>query len=119
VHKATFEPVPESARAAREFVRRCLPSRDGLDHETILLLASELASNAIIHAQQVFDVWVEFLPPGVRVGVDDPSPALPIPRQPGPLEIGGRGLAMIEALADRWGTEATPTGKRVWFQICG
>jgi hypothetical protein len=33
-------------------------------------------------------------------------------------DIGGRGLAIVAELADRWGTEPTATGKRTWFQVC-
>jgi hypothetical protein len=120
VHEATFEPVKESAKAARDFVRNCLASSGigGFDPELVALLVSELATNAIVHARQTFVVWVIPTPPCVRVGVDDPSPELPILRPPDTDAVGGRGLAMIGALADRWGVEAGPVGKRTWFEIC-
>jgi anti-sigma regulatory factor (Ser/Thr protein kinase) len=117
VHRATFEPVPESAKAARDFVRGCLPGGAGGPGDVVALLASELATNAIVHARSNFVVWVEVGPHCVRVGVEDASPALPVIRPDGHADTGGRGLAIIDALADRWGAESTPKGKRTWFQI--
>jgi hypothetical protein len=121
VDEATFEPVGQSAKAARDFVRDCLASNDlgDSDPELAVLLVSELATNAIVHAGHTFVVWVICSPPCVRVGVDDPSPELPVLGHPGADDISGRGLAMIGALADRWGVEAGPVGKRTWFEICG
>ena len=87
-----------------------------------MLLATELASNAIEHggAPALLDACVR--PHVVRVSVDDPSPVIP---QPGPVADGtteelserGRGLLLIAALASRWGAEPRPHGKTVWFEI--
>jgi hypothetical protein len=80
MHRATFEPVPASARAARQFVGDYLSASDatgGLD--LVLVLVSELATNSIVHARTVFDVWVDVTGRGVRVGVDDLDDTLPAP----------------------------------------
>jgi anti-sigma regulatory factor (Ser/Thr protein kinase) len=114
--KATFEPRPDSAKAAREFVRRSVGSAE-VDAGVAVLLASELATNAIVHTGRSFDVWVDVIPAGVWVAVEDRSPTLPAPRRPPPLGLGGRGLAMVAALADRWGVARTCGGKQVWFRV--
>ncbi len=104
--RATFEAIPENAKAARDFVRDCmlaarLPTDSGVDQDIALLLTSELVTNAIIHAQSIFEVWVEWIPPCVRIGVDDASPTRPAPGKAARTDTSGRGLAMVEALS--WG----------------
>lgn len=56
-------------------------------------------------------------PDGLRVEVSDgcPSPPRPAPDS-GELSEGGRGLLLVEAVTDRWGTDANSTGKTVWFE---
>ncbi|WP_330330171.1 ATP-binding protein [Streptomyces sp. NBC_00536] len=56
-------------------------------------------------------------PKGLRVEVSDGSASPPRPAaDPAPLADGGRGLLLVEAVTDRWGTYATATGKTVWFE---
>jgi hypothetical protein len=56
-------------------------------------------------------------PSAIRVEVDDPSTSPPTPRQPGPFDTTGRGLLLLENLANRWGTELRADGKTVWFEL--
>ena len=77
MHIATFEPVPGSVRAAREFVRGQLSDRPAHDRDLAVLLVSELATNAIVHVGQPFKVRVDLSAPCIWVGVDDPSPICP------------------------------------------
>jgi hypothetical protein len=56
-------------------------------------------------------------PDRLRVAVVDKSRRMPEPRIVGPDAIGGRGLHLIDALSDRWGTDLLPWGKRVWAEI--
>ncbi|MFF2212174.1 ATP-binding protein [Streptomyces antibioticus] len=53
-------------------------------------------------------------PDTVRIEVTDRSPARPVKREPGESETGGRGLALVEALALDWGVTPRPVGKSVW-----
>jgi hypothetical protein len=54
----------------------------------------------------------------VRVEVSDAARALPRPRQPGPWDVGGRGLQLVAALSRRWGVEEIAgDGKTVWCEI--
>ena len=54
---------------------------------------------------------------GLRVEVHDGNPALPAKRQATPMDEGGRGIALVEALSSGWGAESTEDGKRVWFEV--
>jgi serine/threonine-protein kinase RsbW len=56
----------------------------------------------------------------LRVSVRDDNPALPAVGQSPLIDAdaeGGRGLAIVSMLADRWGVEKTDTGKAIWFEL--
>ncbi|GAC1319275.1 MAG: hypothetical protein NVSMB12_18490 [Acidimicrobiales bacterium] len=109
----------EAVRAARGTVRRLLEGWGlaGLG-ETAELCASELATNAVLHAQSPVLLAIALLPDAVRVEVEDAAP--------GPIEAGalvddgaesGRGLAIVDALTESWGVEQHVAGKTVWFEL--
>ncbi|MFE6165075.1 ATP-binding protein [Streptomyces sp. NPDC056486] len=91
--------------------------------ETAVLLLSELMTNAVRHgrvpvgrevgARCVLDGGV------LRVEVADASDVLPRPREAGPDDESGRGLALVELLADAWGADPRPygIGKTTWFEL--
>ncbi|MEU2432681.1 ATP-binding protein [Streptomyces sp. NPDC007861] len=85
------------------------------------LILSDLVSNAVRHARRESIRLTIDRPGAVRVciGVVDFSEAPPAPRTPGDADEGGRGLALVNELADRWGTELLPWGKRVWAELHG
>ena len=85
--------------------------------EDAVLLTSELATNAVIHAQSPFDVTVRRQDGVLRVAVADDLHRLPILRE-NPTGVGGRGLRLVQALASDWGCEPVPgDGKVVWFEV--
>jgi anti-sigma regulatory factor (Ser/Thr protein kinase) len=89
---------------------------DALVHEVALVL-SELASNAVIHASSAFSIALSAEDSMLRVAVQDDEP-LPASRGETPLIArAGHGLAVVEALAARWGVEAMPEGKVVWAEL--
>ena len=55
----------------------------------------------------------------MRIGVVDFSKTFPTRREPGPQDERGRGLALVDELADGWGTEPLPRGKQVWAELKG
>jgi two-component sensor histidine kinase len=93
-------------------------SRWSGDHDTVLLLASELVTNAVRHAATPFELTVSVNGRGVVVAVVDQDRRHP-PRlcDPGPEDTHGRGLRIVEELSESWGTESMAgDAKRVWFR---
>lgn len=76
---------------------------------------SELVTNAISYT--FGNVQMNFSDDGqqIRVEVSDGSTMSPIIREPG--RDGGRGLRLVDALADRWAVESRLDGKLVWFEV--
>jgi PAS domain S-box-containing protein len=115
----TLPPTPESARHARRFVADVLTSV-GADAfaETATLLTSELVTNGIVHAHTELRVVVEASRHWVRVEVSDGNPMLPARRGYDEGAHTGRGLEMVELLADDFGMQQIEgDGKRVWFRL--
>lgn len=109
---------PASAAAARRFVEQTL-SRWQCDEviDTVKLLVSELVGNAIGHAHSEVEVIVHLLPDRLRVDVVDDDPDGPRRRAPSEGDIGGRGIAVVEAMAEAWGVSPRGPGKVVWFEL--
>jgi len=81
------------------------------------LLVSELTSNVILHAQTHFSLCADVTPFGLRVEVADGTRDPPVVIRPAPTAQGGRGMLLVDQLADNWGTESIPDGKLVWFEL--
>lgn len=82
------------------------------------LLTSELATNAVVHAKTPFIVRVRCSDGTIRLEVEDASSALPKREGYGPTAPMGRGLVVVERIANRWGVmRAEPAGKVVWAEI--
>ena len=109
----------ESTTAARRFAERTMVdwSVDGERFETARLLVSELVANAVTHAETGVTLQLDLSPERLRVEVRDEADGEPRARRPGHDDPTGRGLMIVEALADRWGVEPTPPGKTVWFEL--
>lgn len=114
----TFPPEASSASGARHLARDACRQWNRPDvAETVELLATELVANAIRYAQAPIDVRLIATPCGIRVEVSDDSPRRPVQQNPDQLAESGRGLWLIDAMADRWGVDAHTAGKRVWAEI--
>ena len=111
-----FPPRPTSVAKARKFAISSIDA-DGDLSSKVESLVSELATNAVRHARTPFLVAVRSDERGVRVDVTDSSPEPPHMRPIDPVDPTGRGLVVVEALADRWGYESDSAGKTVWFEI--
>lgn len=91
--------------------------------ETAVLLLSELMTNAYRHAKvspgRELRARCVLEADRLRVSVTDANDTLPAARQASPDDESGRGLALVAALADKWGTEPRPggIGKTVWFEL--
>ena len=115
----TLPPTPESARQARRFVADVLTAVGAESFlDTATLLTSELVTNGIVHAHTELHVVVEASRHWVRVEVVDGNPMLPARRGYDEGAQTGRGLEMVELLADDFGMQLTDDdGKRVWFRL--
>lgn len=100
-------------RFVREYLSRCGTSTDAM--ETVLLLCSEMVTNAVLHAHGPVDLRVGMIGDRVRLSVRDPSPRLPVRRELNAASPGGRGMHLVTALADDWGVEVDD-GKTVWAE---
>ena len=111
---------PASVGVARAFVRECCQAW-GFDDpgDVSPLVASELVTNALVHAEGPVTLIVARRLGKVVVSVLDGSEQLFEPYAAGPLAEGGRGLELVAALAEDWGEQSVEGGKRVWAVIPG
>jgi anti-sigma regulatory factor (Ser/Thr protein kinase) len=111
--------APATAREALRNGNGMLP--DGI-RDDVLLLVSELVTNAVRHAGAGPDrpLHLQLLrgPRWVVVTVGDEGPGFTWhPAPPAANESGGWGLFLVDQIADSWGVECTASGTRVWFEI--
>jgi anti-sigma regulatory factor (Ser/Thr protein kinase) len=106
---------PESVTEARRFVTEVLADSDvdGGDAET---LTAEVAANAVRHANTDFRVRIQCGPEGVRIEIVNDAPELLLIKKEPSID-GGRGLHILDRLAQDWGVESTPEEKVVWFEV--
>jgi anti-sigma regulatory factor (Ser/Thr protein kinase) len=112
----------DAPAASRQFLAEHAPDlQPELLHDAQLLV-SELVTNALTHGRPDITLQVRATPPGIGVAVSDHGTELPPtsvepPQEPG--SVHGRGLLLVDALADEWGVEPVepPPGKTVWFNI--
>lgn len=114
----TLRAGPQSAATARLFLRRTAVEW-GVDEvaEVLLLVATELVSNALTHGRSEVHLRVDRQPRLLRVEVEDGDSRLPVLHAVGPDALGGRGLTVVDALAARWGSKCVPAGKVVWAEL--
>ncbi|MFI9722803.1 ATP-binding protein [Streptomyces sp. NPDC052396] len=112
---------PRSVAAARRFCDRLL-AEWGLDDLAgdALLLLSELVTNAIVHVPEgAGDVELAFsrTPARLIAQVTDAGGSLPRCGQAGMDSENGRGMWLVEQIAEEWGHHLSPAGKTVWFTL--
>jgi anti-sigma regulatory factor (Ser/Thr protein kinase) len=112
-------PVPTSSRAARHFVADWCIAEGVIGDvvDTLLLLTAEVVTNAVLHGRSEVVLRVGRVGSRVRVAVGDENTRLPQRREVDPEALNGRGIALVEALADAHGIEVDPLGKTVWFDV--
>ncbi|MEU6088953.1 ATP-binding protein [Streptomyces sp. NPDC047085] len=119
-------PDPAEVGRARRWARSRLAG-SGIEAdeplaETLILLVSELVTNAVVHTGRPAVLRLS-LPSGaiesatVRLEVSDTSSRAPVPRCAGGDATGGRGLALVDCLADRWGWSPEDAGKSIWCEL--
>ncbi|WP_434598752.1 ATP-binding protein [Streptomyces sp. A5-4] len=107
--------VPEVRRALRELLRL---RGDSGRAETAELLTTELVTNALVHTEHDAEVTVTLTASKLRVEVRDLVPRHPSTQVAADGDsTHGRGLMLVQALADAWGVRAQGVGKVVWFDL--
>ena len=81
------------------------------------VIVDELAANAVVHAQTNFELTIERWQNGLRIIVRDLSKSKPNIQYPDALAESGRGLFILDDVADDWGYHPTENGKCVWANI--
>ncbi|UYQ63662.1 ATP-binding protein [Streptomyces peucetius] len=110
-----------SERAAREFAREALTAWEwGAGAGDVTLCVSELAANALVHGVPpgrgyLLRMWLYEQGCALRVEVHDSGYGRPRVRRP--EGESGRGLLLVDALADRWGVGPREPGKVVWCEF--
>lgn len=117
----TLSADPRSIRVARGFLVSIARDLD-LPTDTVSvaeLALSEIVTNAVIHGAPPIVLQVDATPTRLDVSVHDASPARPNAEEPSIDATGGRGLAIVAAVAGSWGWEPDPLGpgKRIWFSV--
>ncbi|MFG2812764.1 ATP-binding protein [Streptomyces sp. NPDC048410] len=113
--RADLAAVPEARRELRALLRHWdRPDRTGVAE----LLTSELVTNALVHTDDDAILTVVVSARGLRVEVRDFVARGPLMRTPEADEdTNGRGLILVQSLADAWGVRAHAVGKSVWFEL--
>ncbi|MFC9326995.1 ATP-binding protein [Kitasatospora sp. NPDC057015] len=118
-----FDAYPASVAAARHKLRQVLAAWGwtGFDQvEDLLLISSELISNAIMHASRPGDqvcVRLQEIGGECRLEVHDRRPDLLPPRTPCPRGEHGRGLLLVQVLAEDMDVVTTRRSKIVWAKV--
>lgn len=119
-------PMDHGVKAARDWAREHLDALgwtatapDTVD--AVLLTVSELVTNAHLHAHSDAQLIMALDQHCLHLAVHDASAVLPTPRDPGTDAVGGRGMLLVDALADTWEAHPCPHGKTIvaCFRIPG
>ncbi|MFD7244745.1 ATP-binding protein [Streptomyces massasporeus] len=113
--RADLRAVPEARRALRELLGQW--GKHG-QSDVAELLTSELVTNAIVHTDHDALLTATVGPHGLRVEVRDFVARRPRLRVPVADDgTNGRGLLLVQSLADAWGVRPHGVGKAVWFEL--
>ena len=110
----------ESVRRARRTIAAFLePSEVPVSIvDDVLLLVSELVTNAVVHAGSPAVVRLDADVERIKVEVSDrDGDRTPTKVNPEPFSSSGRGVLLVDRLAARWGVEPQCQGKVVWFEL--
>ncbi|MEX2552919.1 MAG: ATP-binding protein [Actinomycetota bacterium] len=114
----SIPPDSASIATARRFTAAFLRNRELTDLiDTVVLLVSEVVTNAILHSGSGADLRLLSSGGAVRAEVRDRSSVLPAVVQYSDTATTGRGMLIVESLATEWGTEVDGKGKVVWFSV--
>ncbi|MEV6651848.1 SpoIIE family protein phosphatase [Streptomyces sp. NPDC051219] len=115
---------PQALASARHMIRAAASAWGaGEVSDEVELVADELMTNSLVHTEGGAVVTIRVVAcegmrgRRLRVEVQDASSALPRPREAGESGVSGRGLFLVDHLADAWGVESRGSGKCVWCEF--
>ena len=123
LHRLVIPREAKAIRTARSFVRsRCaVAGVDGDARDTVVLLTSEVVTNAFLHGRSEARLTLGVSPDAVHVEVGDDSPTHPSALAVSDDAVRGRGMAIVDVLATAWGVRSGSLdgeyGKTVWFRV--
>ncbi|MEU0447306.1 ATP-binding protein [Streptomyces tendae] len=127
--RLSFEDASGVVPLARDFTREALYAWGWLPSATadqraaaedVLLVVSELVTNACLHAEGPDELWITCEKKVIRLEVSDRGTGQPAPRTPHRAgRPGGHGMFIVQRLCLDWGVVRTPgvAGKRVWAEL--
>ncbi|MGK5627781.1 ATP-binding SpoIIE family protein phosphatase [Streptomyces sp. URMC 123] len=113
---------PERIAGVRHQLRELLYDwADDEQTDAAVLMVSEMVTNVLLHtdgdALMIAEITGQRPARRLRVDVADGSDELPHRRRPGEMASSGRGLLLMEMLADSWGVDPRGEGKCIWFEL--
>jgi len=120
-YEIALAPTVESVGAGRRLVSTALTEwcLDELDY-TATLLTSELLTNCVLHARTPIHLSVERTGPDtVTIAVRDGSPVVPHRRRHAQDATTGRGMELLDRLAQSWRVQSDAAGKTITFVVGG
>lgn len=111
-------PLDSEVKRARDWAREHLDTLGWTTTapetaDAVLLTVSELVTNAHRHAHSTAQLIMTWDQRCLHISVHDSSAALPAPQGPSSERVGGRGMLLVDALADTWEAHPCPHGKTV------
>ncbi|MGD6751959.1 ATP-binding protein [Streptomyces sp. BH105] len=113
--QAAFMPAPSAVANMRDSTAVFL-RRNGLSGRlasSVVLVVSELVTNAIKHGHGEVELEIRFASGTISVSVTDENPAPAVLKQAGPDDTSGRGMALVDAYSDKWGS----SGEETWCEF--
>ena len=114
--------APREARAFVAAGLRKAPAPPRVAVDEVVLVTSELVTNAVQAGADTVEVELHATPQRVELVVSDDAGGWPAPSDPAETETAGRGLRIVAQLSHDWDTDRLPGGKRVratWFDRAG
>jgi anti-sigma regulatory factor (Ser/Thr protein kinase) len=117
--RRSFPASKESVRECRQFALKAVDDLAPEVQDSVELMVSELATNALVHAKTDFEVEIARTDRELRVEVTDRGRGAPMAKSPNPSEPHGRGLLIVSELSDDWGSTdgRGDAGNKVWFSL--
>jgi len=116
-HHLHLDPVPRLVADARRFVLEHAPDLPAETQDSLVLLTSELVTNAVLHARTAIELGITIADDSVVVTVHDLDLARP-EQEPYSAREGGWGLGLVSALAEVSAMHTDPEGGKIaWFRL--